>query len=256
MSHQDGLQLGGRARSPLRAAASCAQVVAIADPAAETDYARFYYGGVAGREPVAAYVNEINAKRGRPHLKCAEHLDYRRMFERQANDFDAVLVSTPDHIHAAATMAALKMGKHAYCEKPLAHNIREVRLLTEVARATGAAIQLGTMNHAGQNYRRIVEWIRAGTIGPIRGVHVCATNALRCKRRRTSPTGLRACSLSVPTGCWSPTTGGTSCIPRRSSPMSSRPRGRFPIRPATSPNGWRLARAPARPCAMSMTPVP
>jgi len=149
-----------------------AQVVAVADPVTEMSYARFYYGGVAGRKPVAAYVNQINGKRGKKQLKCLESIDYRTMLEKQANDLDAVLVATPDHVHTFAATAAMKMGKHVYCEKPLGHDVHEVRVATELARKTGAATQLGTITHAGENYRRVVEWIRAGTIGPIGEVHV------------------------------------------------------------------------------------
>ena len=85
---------------------------------------------------------------------------------------DAVCVSTPDHTHSVAVMAALKRGKHVYCEKPLAHDVHEVRVLTELARKTGVATQLGTGNHSGSNFRRVVEWIKAGVIGPVREVHV------------------------------------------------------------------------------------
>jgi len=149
-----------------------AQVVAVADPVREMDYSRFYYGGVAGRKPVAAYVRQINEKRGRPQLGCLEYLDFRKLLDEHEAEIDAVLVSTPDHVHAVATAAAIRRGKHVYCEKPLAHDIYEVRRVTELARQHGVATQIGIIKHASSNYRRVVEWIRAGVIGQISEVHV------------------------------------------------------------------------------------
>jgi predicted dehydrogenase len=148
-----------------------AQIVAVADPTAAMDYSRFYYGGTAGRKPVAAHINAVNEQRGKRDLKCAEHVDYRKMFDTQASDFDAVLIATPDHVHTVAANMAMRLGKHVYCEKPLAHNVAEVRAATGLARETGAATQLGTITHAGQNYRRVVEWIRSGAIGRVGEVH-------------------------------------------------------------------------------------
>jgi len=149
-----------------------AQVVAVADPVRELDYSRFYYGGVAGRKPVAAYVRKINEKRGRPRLRCLEYPDFRKLLEEHGAEIDAVLVATPDHVHATATAAAIRMGKHVYCEKPLAHDVHEVRCVTELAYQHGVATQMGIINHAGNNYRRIVELICAGVIGPVSEVHV------------------------------------------------------------------------------------
>jgi predicted dehydrogenase len=96
--------------------------------------------------------------------------DFRRMLD--AKGFDAVVVSTPDHIHAVATVAALKSGRHVYCEKPLAHTVAETRVVSETARKTRLATQLGTQIHAGSNYRRVVELIQTGAIGPVKEVHV------------------------------------------------------------------------------------
>ncbi len=96
--------------------------------------------------------------------------DFRRMLDR--NDLDAVVVGTPDHTHAVATMAALKSGRHVYCEKPLAHTIAEVRAVTREARKRNLVTQMGTQIHAGSNYRRVVELLRSGAIGPVTEVHV------------------------------------------------------------------------------------
>ncbi|MDE2127375.1 MAG: Gfo/Idh/MocA family oxidoreductase [Armatimonadetes bacterium] len=98
--------------------------------------------------------------------------DFRRMMEQR--DIDAVVVSTPDHMHAPVTMAALKSGRHVYCEKPLAHTVYEARQVTDEARQRGLTTQLGTQIHAGDNYRRVVEVIRSGAIGVVTDVHVWA----------------------------------------------------------------------------------
>jgi predicted dehydrogenase len=97
--------------------------------------------------------------------------DFRRLFDR-ANDFDAVVVSTTEHTHAFATLAALRLGKHVYCEKPLAHCVHEARVVAEAAGRARVATQMGTQIHAGDNYRRVVELVQAGAIGPIRECHV------------------------------------------------------------------------------------
>jgi predicted dehydrogenase len=93
-------------------------------------------------------------------------VDFRRALDR--NDIDAVAVGTPDHSHALPTLLALQAGKHVFCEKPLAHNVAEVRKVTEAAAKYRRVTQMGTQIHAGDNYRRVVELIRAGAIGPVR----------------------------------------------------------------------------------------
>ena len=102
--------------------------------------------------------------------KARTYTDFRRMLGRR--DLDAVVISTPDHTHAVATMAALKSGRHVYCEKPLAHDVFEVRAVTEEARKRKLATQMGTQIHAKDNYRRVVELIETGAIGPVSEVHV------------------------------------------------------------------------------------
>jgi len=101
------------------------------------------------------------------------YTDYRKMLEKQ-KDIDAVIVSTPDHSHAAITMMALKMGKHVYCEKPLTHSIYEARKITEAAGEAKVATQMGNQGHAEEGIRLICEWIWDGAIGPVREVHAWA----------------------------------------------------------------------------------
>jgi len=105
------------------------------------------------------------------HPQARKFSDFRRVYDH-AREFDAVVVSTCEHTHALATLAALKEGKHVYCEKPLTHNIWEARVIREAAAKTKVATQMGIQIHAGDNYRRVVELIRARAIGAVSEVHV------------------------------------------------------------------------------------
>jgi len=106
--------------------------------------------------------------------RARKYRDYRVMLEKESNKIDAVLVGTPDHSHAPASAMALRLGKHVYCEKPLTHTVKEARVLTELAKANSAVTQMGTQIHAGDNYRRVVELIEFGAIGPVGEAHVWA----------------------------------------------------------------------------------
>lgn len=96
--------------------------------------------------------------------------DYRVMLEKR-KDIEAVMVATPDHMHAPIALAALRAGKHVYVEKPMAHTIEEARVMARVARETGLVTQMGNNGHAGEGLRLTREWIQAGAIGPVREVH-------------------------------------------------------------------------------------
>jgi len=104
------------------------------------------------------------------HPGADTYSDFRRLLDRK--DLDAVVVGTPDHTHAVAAVAALRSGRHVYCEKPLARTISETRIITETARRNNRVTQIGTQIHAGPNYRRVVELVQSGAIGPVREVHV------------------------------------------------------------------------------------
>src|SRR5207253_376822 len=80
-------------------------------------------------------------------------------------NIDAVLVAVPDHTHAFATMAAIKLGKHVYCEKPLTHSIWEARQIREATAKYKVATQMGNSGHSSEGTRLLVEWVRAGAIG-------------------------------------------------------------------------------------------
>ncbi len=100
--------------------------------------------------------------------------DYREMLEKQ-KDIDAVIVATPDHSHAVVAMAAMKLGKHVYVQKPLTRTVYEARMLTEAGRKYKVATQMGNQGHSKEGCRLIKEWIADGAIGPVRDVH-CWTN--------------------------------------------------------------------------------
>ena len=102
--------------------------------------------------------------------KAKTFVDFRGLIEMPG--LDAVVISTADHTHAPAAALALRAGKHVYCEKPLAHTVFEARTLAQLAKEAKVATQMGTQIHATENYRRVVELVRAGAVGPITEVHV------------------------------------------------------------------------------------
>ena len=99
------------------------------------------------------------------------YTDYRKMFDKHMKEIDAVVVTTPDHSHAAASMIAIKNGKHCYTEKPLTWSIDEARKLAEATKDKKVATQMGNMGHANEGNRRIVEIVRSGLLGDIQEVH-------------------------------------------------------------------------------------
>lgn len=105
----------------------------------------------------AAFKEFPNAKR---------YKDFRIMLDNQ-KDIDAVVISTPDHTHGVIAMAALDLGKHIYCEKPLAHSLNEVRMITSTAREKGVQTQMGNQGHSYEDIRQLVEVVDAGIIGEV-----------------------------------------------------------------------------------------
>ena len=103
--------------------------------------------------------------------------DFRKMFDEMADQIDAVIVGTPDHTHAVAAMAAIKRGKHVYCEKPLAHSVAEVRALMKAAQEYKVVTQLGNQGHSFDTIRTFCEWVWDGAIGDVHTIH-CGCRAV------------------------------------------------------------------------------
>jgi predicted dehydrogenase len=134
--------------------------------------------GVSSENIVALVdVNDVAVQAaGAKHPQARKLNDFRKLYDH-ASEFDAVVVSTCEHTHAYATLPALKLKKHVYCEKPLSYNIHEARVIREAAAQAGVATQMGTQIHAEDNYRRVVELVQAGAIGPVREAHVWVSRA-------------------------------------------------------------------------------
>lgn len=98
--------------------------------------------------------------------------DYREMFDKMADEIDAVTISTPDHTHAPAAYHAMKLKKHVYVQKPLTHTIAEARLLQQTAKEMGVATQMGNQGHSEDGVREMCEIIWSGAIGDIKEAHI------------------------------------------------------------------------------------
>ena len=158
---------------------------------AEADLHNIAAGGA--EIAVLCDVDERMAAKARSAFPKADFVtDFRRIMDRK--DIDAVAVATPDHTHAIATLLALQAGKHVFCEKPLTHNVVEARKVAEAAKRHNRVTQMGIQIHALDNYRRVVELIRAGAIGPVREVFLwvgnCWDGEQKPKPGETTPAGL------------------------------------------------------------------
>ena len=120
------------------------------------------------------------AKSAKQFPEAKTFQDFRKMFDAMDKQIDAVLIATPDHWHAALALRAMKMGKHVYCEKPLAHSIYEVRALMQAARKSKVTTQLGNQGHSFDSIRIFREWVEDGAVGTVREVHaMCRSNYSR-----------------------------------------------------------------------------
>ena len=115
----------------------------------------------------------------RRHPNASKYKDFREMLDKEDKNIDAVVVATPDHVHAVASIAAIKRGKHVYCEKPLTHSVYEARMVAEAAREHKVATQMGNQGQASEGTRLMCENIWGGAIGPVREVHVWTDRPLR-----------------------------------------------------------------------------
>ncbi|MBA7561860.1 Inositol 2-dehydrogenase/D-chiro-inositol 3-dehydrogenase [subsurface metagenome] len=142
-----GIGIGGKGRTNLKAMNS-ENIVALCD--VDWKYARDCFNDFP------------NARK---------YWDWRKMFDEMGNDIDAVMIATADHTHAVIAAAAITMGKHVYCQKPLTHSVYESRLLTRLAGEYRVATQMGNQGNSSPEARQVEEWIWNGEIGKIREVH-------------------------------------------------------------------------------------
>jgi hypothetical protein len=111
------------------------------------------------------------AKKHEKYSKARIYKDWRVMLEKEKS-LDAVIISTPDHLHALVAATAMRLGKHVYCQKPLTQTVYEARLLRQLSKKHGVATQMGNQGSAEDGLRRAVEVVQAGLIGSVRQVHV------------------------------------------------------------------------------------
>jgi len=145
-----GIGVGGQGTADLKRLhdTGAAEVVAVCDPDARR---------------IAALRKQYPSARGVE--------DYRAMLD-QVKEIDGVVVATPDHHHAFASMEAIRRGKHVYCEKPLTHSVWESRQLAQASRQAKVATQMGNQGQASAETRTLCEWVWSGVIGPVREVHI------------------------------------------------------------------------------------
>jgi predicted dehydrogenase len=188
-----------------------AQFIAVADPVEVNGKRRPEQKNATGRAPARAELEKHYCEKT-PNYKVAAYEDYRELLEKEKS-IDAILCATPDHHHARVCVAAMRVGKHVYCEKPLTHNVWEARQVARVARETGVATQLGNQGHSGDSIRQTCEWLWDGVIGDVREVHAW-TSATRYNKTHL---GGRPPAQDTPSGVnWELWVG-----PRESRPYSS-----------------------------------
>src|SRR3954468_5629824 len=163
-------------------------------------------------------INIARMKRLRSeHLpRAVRYQDYRQMLDKQ-KDIDAVVVATPDHMHATIALAAMDLGKHVYVQKPLTWSVAEARQLARKAQSTKVATQMGNQGHSWDDARTAVEYVWAGAIGDVREVHVWTNRPLgywpqgipRPETRSAPPNGFRWNGPGLEARL--PTANGRSC---------------------------------------------
>ncbi len=144
-----GIGVGGKGKSDIDQAGKFANVIAICD------------------------IDDVRLNdKAQLFPKAKKYNDYRKLLDEMGRDIDAVVVSTPDHHHAPASLRAMRLGKHVYCQKPLTHTPFEARLMRETARKYNVQTQMGNQGTADDGFRSGIELVRSGAIGPIHEVHV------------------------------------------------------------------------------------
>lgn len=131
-----------------------------------------HVGGLGNIVALCDVDEERLGKKAERFRDAKKYADFRKLLDELGPKIDAVVVSTPDHTHAAAAVMAMKMGKHVYCQKPLAHSAYEARLMRETATKMKVATQMGNQGTSHPGFREGIELIRSNIVGPIRELHV------------------------------------------------------------------------------------
>ena len=129
------------------------------------------------RQRMASQIDRMKRLKNEQLPRAKRYQDYREMLDRQ-KDIDAVVVATPDHMHASIALAAMDLGKHVFVQKPLTWSVAEARQLAQKAKSTGVATQMGNQGHSYDDSRTMVEYVRAGAIGDVREVRVWTNRPL------------------------------------------------------------------------------
>ena len=133
-------------------------------------------------------VDAENLKKASELLPDARtYTDWRELLKKEANNIESVNVTVPDHNHFPIAYAAIQKGKHVYCQKPMCHDVSEVRLLTEAAVRAGVITQLGTQVAASIGDRLGVQWIKEGAIGKVKHAYLCSNRPSAVDYRLEGP---------------------------------------------------------------------
>lgn len=116
-----------------------------------------------------------------------QYTDWRELLEKEGDQIDSCNVSVPDHMHAIIGLAAIRAGKHVYCQKPLAHDVAECRAMTLAAKKYGVVTQLGTQHASGRGDLMAVQYLKQGVIGKIKNVYLCSNRPGIAEYRLAGP---------------------------------------------------------------------
>lgn len=141
----------------------------------ESDLWMFYKSGKAEIACLCDVDDRQSVKSRKNYPKAKYYKDFREMLDKEGKSIDACSVSTPDHTHAVAAMAAMQLNKHVYVQKPLTHDIYEARMLTEAAHRYKVVTQMGNQGSSGDGVRMLIDWYKAGLIGEVHTVY-CYTD--------------------------------------------------------------------------------
>jgi predicted dehydrogenase len=141
----------------------------------ESDLWNFYKSGKAEIGFLCDVDDRQSVASRKNYPKAKYYTDFREMLAKEGKSIDAVSVSTPDHTHAVAAMAAMQLNKHVYVQKPLTHDIYEARMLTQAAHRYKVVTQMGNQGSSGDGVRQLQDWYNAGIIGDVHTIY-CYTD--------------------------------------------------------------------------------